>query len=1085
MKKNLFIFTLLSAVSLTALGQGITTASIRGEVKDSNGEALPGATVIATHTPSGTEYGSVTDVNGRFRLANTRVGGPYEVKITFVGFADYTKSGIYLSLGQNYTIDAELKESDIQLLEVLVSASRNDILNSERTGAATNISNEEINALPTLSRGLEDFNRLTPQANTNGAGISFAGVNNRFNQFSVDGIVNNDVFGLSASGTNGGQTGVEPISLDAIQEVQVTLAPYDVRLGGFAGGGINAVTRSGTNDFEGSAYYFLENDRFVGLSPNDARTPVDAFRDYETGFRLGGPIIKDKLFFFVNGEVTNATTPLSFNPLDPTSGSNITVEEINRVQSVIDRLGYDPGDIGLQSDVLQSEKFLARLDWNLNDDHKITARYSYVEATEIDNINRNPNFATFSNDAVVFPSRTTTLGLEVSSNLGSRFSNNFKIGYTSVRDNRTFAGEPFPEVEVQLGGGRSLRFGSEEPSVQNQLDQDILTISDNFSYYLGDHTFTVGTHNELYSFFNLFLRRNFGEYRYGSLEDFESIGTANPIAPNRFRHNYTFSGNPRDAGADFNALQLGFYIQDEYVVNPRFNVTAGLRIDIPILSDDPAANDTFNNSAIAQRFDVRTDRLAEGIVLWSPRLGFNLDPKGDGLTQVRGGLGIFSSRVPFVWVANQFSNAGVSTGSVSIFSQDDFPTGFDFVADPASQPQADFFGLPEGATEINVIDRDFKYPQVFRVNLAVDRQLPGGIVGTFEGIYTKTLNNVTFTNINRQVINRETIDADGTTIIIDPDTTPLVIEADGRPLFDNQRIDDRFTDIILLGNTNTGFTYNLSASFKKPFANGLVATAAYTWGEAFDVNPGTSSTASSNWQFVENSQGANNLERARADFSAGHRAIGSVSYRLPLNGGHYFSTSLFYNWQSGRPFSYIINRADLNGDGGTGNDLIYIPTEEELLDVNGPVNFTSVEERVQFNNFIESRPYLRENRGQISERNGDRTPFTSQLDGRVMLDLLLPTKTEKEHRIQITFEVFNIGALINPAWGRTFGTNFDAFSPLNVTRGTEGTATPEFSFNEGSLTDGKPFFVNDFGSRWRGQLGLRYLFGGKRPAKQN
>src|SRR6478609_6316005 len=431
LQSTLFLMFLMAA-SGSLFAQGVTTATLDGLIKDSKGAGLPGANIIAVHTPTGSQYGTLTRADGHFTIPNARVGGPYKVTVSFIGYETVERNDVYLSLGNTTDVNLTLKESGTQLEEVVVTAGKGDIINSDRTGAATNINANTIQTMvPNISRGLRDFTKLSPLANTSGNGTSFAGSNNRHNQFAIDGLVNNDVFGLAGSGTNGGQTGIEPISLDAIEEFQINIAPYDVRQGGFTGGGINAVTRSGTNTVSGSIYYFGNNESMVGK--NNPNTGVSAkypeYKDMQTGFRLGGPIIKNKLFFFVNGEITRKKTPLAFAP---GNGSNITVAEADAVVSTLKTIApsYDPGSYSNIQQETNSNKILAKLDWNINNNHKLTLRHSYAYGENIDN-SRSTNALRFYNNGVYFPSTTNSTGLEVNSIFGKN-SNRLLIGYTSV-----------------------------------------------------------------------------------------------------------------------------------------------------------------------------------------------------------------------------------------------------------------------------------------------------------------------------------------------------------------------------------------------------------------------------------------------------------------------------------------------------------------------------------------------------------------------------------------------------------------------------------------------------------------------------
>ncbi|WP_253402467.1 TonB-dependent receptor [Pontibacter sp. HSC-36F09] len=1033
--------------------QGTTTAAMNGVVQDQNGSPLPGATVIAVHNPTNTQYVAATNAEGRYNIQNMRVGGPYTVRTSYVGYQEQRFDNINLALGQNFRLDLTISESTTTLGEVQITATQDKVINSDRTGAATNVSTEQLESLPTISRSLNDFTRITPQATTSGSGISFAGQNNRFNNFSIDGTVNNDVFGLSASGTNGGQTGVQPISLDAIEAIQVVIAPFDVRQSGFTGGGINAITRSGSNKFTGSAYYFGNNERLVGKSPDDARTRLPDFTDYQTGLRIGGPIIKDKLFFFVNGEKTKRVAPLLFEP--GTTGSNITVDEATRVLNVANRLGYDPGSFRGIDDETRSDKIFARLDWNITDNHQLTLRHSYVYGENIDN-SRTPNALRFSNNAEYFPSTTNSSVLQLRSQFGGQYANEALIGFTAVRDDRDIIGNPFPSVQVRLAGGRTISLGSEPFSAQNQLDQDVLTITDNFNLFLGKHTITLGTHNEFYKTYNLFIRQEFGAYTYNSLEAFEAIGTPAETAPGEFFRNYSRTDN-RQQGAEFSAFQLGFYAQDEYAVLNNLKLTAGIRLDIPTFNDEPAANEEFNE-AFASR-GLATDKTPGAQFMLSPRVGVNWDVMDDGNTQVRGGAGIFTGRAPFVWIANQYTNTGQMLGSLSLTSGPILEQ-IRFNPDPTTQPTATTVGLSDRTAEINITDPDFKFPQLFRVNAAIDQRLPFDLVATLEGIYSKNLNNIYYQNLNLE-------------------QTGTLTGADNRPVFGRIQ-GNNFQDIIYLTNTSRGYGYSLTAQLQKTYMeNGLSGSLAYTYSRAKDVNPGNSSQARSNWINVNQVEGLNSVREAFADNDVRSRVVAGLTYNLNYLGFAGTTISAFYNGQSGVPLSYIYN-GDVNSDAGRTNDLIYIPGSASEINL---VPFTerdgtvvSAEQQWQaLDAFISGNDYLSDRRGQYAERNEDRLPWTNQIDLRLMQDFYIG-QNENNHRLQLTLDVFNFTNLLNKDWGRQYTATFNAFQAIDFVGYEPGTTTPRFNYTGRGLTDGDPFFVNDFSSRWRAQFGIRYIF---------
>lgn len=1068
MRKIKFAFVMFSLIlsSLGLFGQ-VTTSSMRGSVLDESNEALAGATVLAVHQPSGTQYAVMANSEGRFVINNMRVGGPYKITTSFIGYQTKVYDNITLSLGNVSDIIVVLASSVTELNEVVVSIGRNSVINSERTGAAINLTNEMAGSVPTISRGLRDFTKISPLANTSGSGTSFAGSNNRYNQFAIDGLVNNDVFGLSSSGTNGGQTGIEPISLDAIEEFQINIAPYDIRQGGFTGGGINAVTKSGTNKLTGSVYYYGNNEALVGKNEpiNNTESVVADYKDFQTGFTLGGPIIKNKLFFFVNAEMTRSITPLSAVP--GTAGSTITLDQINRVIAVLDRVApsYDPGAYLEMNDETNSNKLLAKLNWNISNKHKLILRHSYTFGENIDN-SRSERSLRFYNNGQYFPSTTNSTGLEMNSIFGKNMSNRLMLGYTSVKDDRDPLGDPFSTILIHLGGGNSITLGSEYSSVANQLDQDIYSITDDFSIFKGKHTITLGTHNEIYSFYNLFVQNIFGSYAYNSLANFETVGTAGEIAPTYYAMSYSFDNTDDpmqlNGGAEFYAVQLGLYAQDEYQVTPGFQVTAGLRLDLPVFPESPEANSAFNTAYEAD--GVATGVLPKAKVMVSPRIGFNLDVMGDKSLQIRGGTGLFTGRVPFVWISNQFTNNGQVNGTFSRGNSSSSstpltsPAGLTFEADPFSQPTGEDLGFTAGRGAINVVDENLQFPQVFRTNLAIDKRLPWGLFATVEGIFSKTYNNVNFINMNREVDNAFTF-----------------VGADQRPRYVSGRLDPNFDEIIKFENTDQGYSYNLVAQLQKQFENGLTAQVSYTYGKSMDLNSGTSSVAYSNWRYVNNVNGLNDLRLTRSNFDLGSRFTGLVSYKFNyLKDKLSTQVSVFYNGQSGQPLSYIYN-GDMNND-GTSNDLIYIPASmsEINLVTTSSVTTSPADQWTALFEYIQNDKYLSAHRGEYAERNAARLRFVHQFDVRILQDIKVNIGNTT-NKLQVSLDVINVGNLLNKKWGHQIYASNQQNGLINFVNTTAG--TPNFTYTGSSLSaDGGPYAYSDFLSRWRMQIGVRYIF---------
>ncbi len=1072
MKKLLLGLFLLMGVGLFA--QGVTTSSISGKITDSAGEPLPGANVLAVHTPTGTQYGVVTDFDGFYRISNMRTGGPYTLNITYVGFEDIRLEGIYLNLGDTERISRQMNESDNALDEVIISASRSSIFDSGQQGSNTNISQREILNLPSATRSLGDFIRKTPEARVGENGsISLAGQNNRYNAIYLDGAVNNDAFGLAASGTNGGQTGVSPISIDAIESFQVNLSPFDVRQSGFAGGSINAITRSGTNNTEGSAYYYLRNQDLVGKTPTaisrDNRERLTDFSAELYGARVGGALKKDKLFYFVNYERQVETTPQPFN-VDLYQGDASPQDLTNLRQGLINTYGYDPGVFDNNPEELISDKLITRLDWNINEKNVLTFRNSYVNAENISPRQSNDRNINFLNRAVFFPSRTNSTTLEWKYNNGSNISNNLIVAYTDVFDNRTFGNNPFPAVRIDDGSG-SIWFGSEPFSTANQLEQKVLNITNNFEYFVGRHKLTFGANFERFDSRNVFIRQNFGDYRFRSLADFNTYldGVPGNEAPVRFfNRSYSLLGGVGDdslGAAEFLYSQLGFYAQDDVDITDDFRLSVGLRIDLPFF-EDGLDNPDFNNRTIplleAEGKDLQGARVGQGIntqVHFSPRLGFNWDVGGTKKTQVRGGVGIFTSRIPLVWPGGAYNNTGNTVGSVN---QAQLPGDVFFEGDPFNQPVQPGAEPGTGTTggQIDIFAPDFKLPQVVKYNIAVDQKLPiWNLVASGEFLYNDVLNGIYYENLN---VRGPVGNLNG---------------ADRRPFYNfEDQIDDNYGFIILGSNTNEGYSYNATFKLTKPFQNGFAGQVAYTFGESFNIFEGTSSQNSSQWRGLQTVNGKNvNPGIQRSNFALGSRIQANVSYEHEWSDKWKSTLSLFYAGEQGLPFTYTYqSNTNLINDDSSDNALIYIPRNaSEITFVGTPVE--QQEQWEAFNSYIESSPYLRNRRGEYSERNGVRGPWSHIVDLKFLQDFNVDFNN-KNHTFQLSFDIFNFTNLINKDWGRR------PFIPGNIgiLNVEQGGPDPEFSFNASQFETERDIEIfSDSGilsSRWQMQVGLRYIF---------
>ena len=1056
--KNLSVFVLFLFCLTFTLNAQVTTSGISGKVT-AEGELLIGATVQAVHEPSGTTYGTVTNADGRYSLQGMRTGGPYTVEVSYVGFQKAVYKNITLQLGETYLLDVKLTES-LSLDEVVVTASKAALFNSQKTGAAQNFNQSQIQATPSVSRSIFDVTKMNPLGVNTASGMSFAGSSNKYNSFQIDGITNNDVFGLSSSGTNGGQAGANPISLEAIEEIQVVIAPYDVRQGGFTGGGINAITKSGTNTFHGSAYWYYNNENFYGKTPGKDAKERKKLGDQSSatyGFTLGGPIVKDKLFFFANYERVKETYPSS-NNIGSTE-SNLDVKEVDQIVNKISQLtgGYNAGGYGPQDIDTYSNKILTRLDWNINEQNKFTVRYSFLDGRKMV-FSNSVSSAKLNDNGYFMNNKTHSLVSELNTQFTPSWSNEFRFGWTYVRDYRDPIGQPLPNITINnlINNGdptkkSSLELGTERNSAANALDQDIFTLEDNLIWNKGNHTITLGTHNEFFHMKNLYITNIYGSYVYNSLDDFLTVGTANEVLPNSYEYSYS---NEKITGTDrwapvFGAAQLGFYAQDEWKVTNRFSMTYGLRLDIPLLFDKPRANEVFNSSTVATSMGLATDQMPTTKVLWSPRVGFRWSLNEDRTTLLRGGAGIFTGRVPFVWISNSFGNAGVEMVRTAYSSSlGNYPSDFKFNIDPNKQYKDPNAKVP--TSEVDVMAKNFRFPSVFRANLAVEQMLPFGIRGTLEGLYSKTLNNILYENINYQW-KGETLNNGG----------------DDRPVYEKQ--DNHFTQVMLLKNTSKGYTFNITTKLEKSFDFGLNAMIAYTYGQAKSLNDGNSSQAYSGWKYNATYYGDMNPELTWSMFDVRNRVIGSVSYRKEYAKHFATTVSLFYNGQTGGRYS-LLDYTDLNKDGYR-NDLMYVPTDAELekmvfTDIHSNNNtVTAAEQKDALIKWIEGNGELRKSKGTHIKRNQMTLPFEHHFDFHFAQDI-----AGQRNTIQLNFDIINVGNLLNKKWGMYYQTNsgYD-LTPLTTKIGTNG-ATYQF------YDPGEMYTNTNITSRWHAQVGLKYIF---------
>jgi len=1087
-----FLLVMLAIASGFKTHAQETTSEIQGVITDEKSQPLQGATVKAVHTPTGTIYTTTSRKDGRYNLPNVRVGGPYDITVSFVGFKQDLQTGIMLLLGQEFNADFSLKADVSELKEIVVTTSRqNKIFNNGHTGSQEIINRTQIERLPTVNRSLQDAAKLVPSAN----GLNIGGRNNLYNNLTVDGANFNNAFGLSS--VLGGQTSSQPISLDAIEQVQISLSPYDVRQGGFSGAGINSVTRSGTNQFKGSVYTYI---RTPGLQGYDVKTNKVTRQDFnynQRGFSVGGPIIQNKLFFFLSGEQERITTPgTSYSATDAShpfsAGGNVSqanADTLNALRSFLkQKYNYDPGDFQGYNYRTQSDKVTAKIDWNVNSKNTLTIKYNYLKSFKdqpastsgAPGSTRGPN-----NTAMPFAGSGYTINnnfnifiVELNTRFSNRATNKFQLGYTALRDFRSsLAGANFPLVDIMNGQGQTYTsFGYEPFTYNNVLNSDIYQLSDIFTLYKGSHEITVGTQNYIKKFKNGFAPNYEGLYRFNTLADF--YNSANNGVANSVLYNLQYSAvkGGEFPFAKIGSLELGFFAQDKWRLKKNLTITYGLRVDAPIFENKFSFNQyvpalTFRDG---KHYDVGQKPGTN--ILFSPRVGVNWDPLSNHRLQIRGGAGIFSGPPPFVWISNQASNNGVQFGSFSS------TTPFAFNPDINAYRPANV--AENTAYNLVFTDKKFKYPQVAKGSIGFDYKLPDDFVITLEAVYSKEINAVYFQNVNL------------------PSTGVAFTGSDNRIRYSSTKIysgaggasvtNPNISNAILMTNSSDGYAGFATVQLQKTLRNFLFS-ASYTYSRSKTLNDG-GSIAASMWRDRPVKGDPNAADLGFPNFYLPHRVLAYASYKIEY--AKYFATSvgLIFEAAPSGSGSFTYN-GDVNNDGtGGNNDLIYIPKDQNdiaLVPVNtggGAITDTRTPAQIwaQLNNFINQDSYLSKHRGQYADRNAVVFPWFKRVDLNVTQDFYLKTGKDK-HTLRVTFDVINFGNMLNKNWGAyKIFTSGSTFSPvlssfLKYEGMAAGTTTPRYSFpyldpaNQIPLTS---TFKDDpsIFSRWQAQIGIRYLF---------
>ncbi|HYB97324.1 MAG TPA: carboxypeptidase regulatory-like domain-containing protein [Vicinamibacterales bacterium] len=1030
---KMLIRVVLSVVTVCTFAVGataqVTTGSLSGKVQNAAQEAVAGASVIAIHLPSGTTYETTTRADGRFVILNMRVGGPYSVTVAFTGtgtaaFAPETHENVEINLGVATDLTFNVKQISVTET-VTVTAQSDTVFSSSRTGAATAVNRETLATLPTVRGLISDFTRLTPQ--TSGTN-SFGGADNRMNNMTVNGAAFNNSFGLG--GQPGDRTGVAPISLEAIEQVQVSIAPYDVRQGNFVGAAVDTVTRSGTNSVRGSVYYRFRNEDFVGTEARGLTYNPGTFNTKQTGVWAGAPIVKNRFFVFGNFENEEDARPLltfrANNGGEPVGGNvtRVLASDLQNLSSFLKtNFNYDTGPFDPPTDNTPQKRYMLRSDLNVNNNNKFFFNYVQLDSSS-DNILSGSTSAGIGRRQVatdhmgyqnsnyqILENRKTATG-ELNSVLRSTMANTLRVTYSASDEGRPQSDVLFPFVDILQGGTAYISFGSEPFTPNNELVYKSWEVKDDLVKFGAKHEFTFGGRIERYQSNNVFFNCcKQGAWVYNSLSDFYADAMATVANPNRTtsavtsRYQVRYMNLP---GLDkptqpLKSLYGGAYAQDVWRPRTNLSITAGLRFDVPVFENtaynNPNANALTFRDENGQPVQYDSGKMPGANILWSPRFGFNYDLNGDQRTQIRGGTGVFTGQPLYVWISNQLGNTGMLQGSLveTATTTKPFSTNVDrYKPAPTGQPAASY--------ELNVTDADFRFPQVWRSNIAVDRRLPLGITGTAEFIYNRDVNGIYYINANL------------------PAPQTAYVGPDNRPRWTNNRINNapgnQVTAAIVMKNQDIGRNWNIAFSASKPMFRGITFKTAYSYGEAKNtIDPG--STANASWNSNPTPADPNLPGLGYSSSSPGHRFFTQLSYTKQYFGFGATTVAGFWESRTIGNTSYVF-AADANGDGGSTNDLIYIPRDRSEMNfqtfTTGGVTFTAEQQAEAFEAYINQDKYLRSHRGQYAQRGAVFLPLVHRLDFSVSQDVFKNVKGRRNAG-QIRIDVQNFGNMLNSDWG--------------------------------------------------------------------
>ncbi|MBO7539591.1 MAG: TonB-dependent receptor [Prevotella sp.] len=1112
-KRLFFLVAMLLTLSLTAMAQ-ITTSSMAGKVTldDENGEEVIGATVVAVHEPSGTRYTAVTNTTGRFSINGMRTGGPYEVTVSYIGFQPKTIKGVVLQLAETYNLAVWLSEDANELAEVVISGKASKFA-AEKTGAATNITSAQITNLPTVNRSITDVTRLSPYG---GNGMSFAGADGRTANFTIDGANFNNNFGLSEKLPGGGN----PVSLDAIEELQVVISPYDVRQTNFIGGGVNAITKSGTNTFKGSAYIYHRNENLRGDVVDKVTLPTAREKDRQTtyGFSLGGPIIPNKVFFFVNGEMIKTPTISS-----PWRGSengvadvaqNISRTKLSDLETistfVANKYGYNTGSWTSFPADESNYKILARLDWNITDKHHLALRYNYTKntiwnapnATSMDGGTRmsgsrmSQYSMSFANSMYSMDNLVHSWSIDLNSRLTDKLSNQFLATLSKLDDIRGTDSSQFPFIDILDGGDNNyMALGYELFTWNNAVHNTIWNIKDDITYYMGTHKIMAGITFEHQMADNQYMRNGTGYYRYNSMEDF-----MNGAVPEIVCLTYGYDGESEPAArVQFN--RPGAYIQDDWNVTDKFKLTYGLRVDgLFFNNDDLMRNQAIYDLDYSGRH-IDTGQWPSNSITLSPRVGFTYDVFGDKSLKIRGGSGLFSGRLPLVFFTNMPTNGGLvqyqaqlnaktkvwdgktnaatkgyenysgayttDTNGNRFIDMSQFAGGLVTENGQASiaalQNKLFSMGYPNHVTpemgtvpsSISAVDPDFKMPQVWKTSLAIDYQLPVSFP------LSVTVEGIFNKKLHDNCISDWAIPSVG--------GFSRFNGADNRPIFPAGFRTG--TKAFVLENTSKGYGWSANVTLNAQPFEWLNLMAAYTHTVSKEVTGMPGSAAESAFTYVPTVEGPNNIKLHNSQYVTPDRIVANATIN-DKSGNHY--SFIYETWRGGYNYSYMMVN-DMNSD-GYNYDALYIPTDAQVA--NGEFRFVSQDDAQRFMDYVHNESYLKDHQGEYAEPYSLYSPWVHRIDFAYKHDFKVNVG-KTTHKLQLTMDVKNVLNLFNSSWGVSKSLNSAIGSEARILKyeGVDADGYATFSTPAAINANTETWAPNhSVGQCWYASVGVRYIF---------